>query len=384
MKIGIPRETVEGERRVALVPDMAKRLVGGGHTVRVEQGAGVRAGFPDASYADVGVEVVGDAAALWGGVDLLLKIHMPGESGGRHEAGSLSDGSVVVGLLQPLQHLEAVEKLAGGNVTSFSLDLLPRISRAQSMDVLSSMSTVAGYKAVLLGAAAIGRFFPMLVTAAGTIAPSKVLIMGAGVAGLQAIATARRLGAVVHAFDVRPAVKEQVESLGARFLEIETIEGAETAGGYAKELSEEQNKRIRELTHEAAKAADVVITTALIPGKPAPLLITEEMVADMKPGSVIVDLAAEAGGNCALTRAGEDVTAGGVTILGPVNLPSSMPTHASQMYSKNITTFLDHLLDEGELKLDFEDEITSATCITHEGKVVHEATRTAIDGESGS
>ena len=384
MKIGIPRETVEGERRVALVPDMAKRLVGSGHTVRIEQRAGVRAGYPDASYVDVGVEVVGDAAALWGGVDLLLKIHMPGESGGKHEAESLSNGSVVVGLLQPLQHLAAVEKLVGRNVTSFSLDFLPRISRAQSMDVLSSMSTVAGYKAVLLGAAAIGRFFPMLVTAAGTIAPSKVLIMGAGVAGLQAIATARRLGAVVHAFDVRPAVKEQVESLGARFLEIETIEGAETAGGYAKELSEEQNKRIRELTHEAAKAADVVITTALIPGKPAPLLITDEMVADMKPGSVIVDLAAEAGGNCALTRAGEDVTAGGVTILGPVNLPSSMPTHASQMYSKNITTFLNHLLDEGELKLDFEDEITSATCITHEGKVVNESTRTAIDGESGS
>ena len=384
MKIGIPRETVEGERRVALVPDMAKRLVGSGHTVRIEQRAGVRAGYPDASYVDVGVEVVGDAAALWGGVDLLLKIHMPGESGGKHEAESLSNGSVVVGLLQPLQHLAAVEKLVGRNVTSFSLDFLPRISRAQSMDVLSSMSTVAGYKAVLLGAAAIGRFFPMLVTAAGTIAPSKVLIMGAGVAGLQAIATARRLGAVVHAFDVRPAVKEQVESLGARFLEIETIEGAETAGGYAKELSEEQNKRIRELTHEAAKAADVVITTALIPGKPAPLLITDEMVADMKPGSVIVDLAAEAGGNCALTRAGEDVTAGGVTILGPVNLPSSMPTHASQMYSKNITTFLNHLLDEGELKLDFEDEITSATCITHEGKVVNESTRTAIDGASGS
>lgn len=385
VKIGIPKESFEGERRVALVPDMAKRLVRAGLTVRIEQGAGIRAGFPDGLYADAGAEVVGDSESIWGGgaVDVLLKIHMPGESGGRHEAESLGDGAVLVGLLQPLQHLDAVSKLARGNVTSFSLDFLPRITRAQSMDVLSSMSTVAGYKAVLLGAAALGKFFPMLVTAAGTIVPSKVLVMGAGVAGLQAIATARRLGAVVHAFDVRPAVKEQVESLGARFLEIETIEDAETAGGYAKELSEEQNKRIRDLTHEAAKSADVVITTALIPGKPAPLLITEEMVGDMKPGSVIVDLAAEAGGNCALTKPGEDVTIGGVTILGPVNLPSSMPTHASQMYSKNITTFLDHLLEEGELKLDFDDEITSAACITHGGKIVHEATRTAAEGGGG-
>ncbi|MCZ6915267.1 MAG: Re/Si-specific NAD(P)(+) transhydrogenase subunit alpha [Gemmatimonadetes bacterium] len=384
MNIAIPRETVDGEHRVALVPDMAKRLVGSGVTVRVQQGAGVAAGFPDALYTDAGAEVVADAASLWGGADVILKIQMPREMAGGHETDLLREGATLIGLLQPHRDHDAVKRLAARNVTAFSLDLLPRITRAQSMDVLSSMSTVTGYKAVLLGAASVGKFFPMLVTAAGTMAPSKVLVMGAGVAGLQAIATARRLGAVVRAFDVRPAVKEQVESLGAHFLEIEAIEDAETAGGYAKELSEEQNKRIRKLTHDAAKDADVVITTALIPGRPAPLLITEAMVRDMKPGSVVVDLAAEAGGNCALTKPGEEVTVGGVTILGPVNLASTMPTHASQMYSKNVTTFLNHILEEGNLKLDFDDEITSDTCITRDGKIVHEATRTAIEGGSGS
>ncbi|MCZ6857847.1 MAG: Re/Si-specific NAD(P)(+) transhydrogenase subunit alpha, partial [Gemmatimonadetes bacterium] len=334
MIIAIPRETLDGERRVALVPDMAKRLVGKGITVRVEQGAGVAAGYPDDLYAKAGAEVVADTAALWGGGDVVLKIHMPREVGGRHEAELMREGAVLVGFLLPLANPDGVRKLVGRKVTSFSLDQLPRISRAQSMDVLSAMSTVTGYKAVLMAGAAVGKFFPMLVTAAGTIAPSKALVLGAGVAGLQAIATARRLGAVVQAFDVRPAVREQVESLGARFLESAKIEDAETEGGYAKELSEEQNRRNRELIHNAAIESDVVITTALIPGKPAPLLITEETVRAMKPGSVIVDLAAEAGGNCALTKAGEDVVVGGVTILGTVNLASSMPTHASQMYSK--------------------------------------------------
>ena len=384
MNIAIPRETLDGEQRVALVPDMAKRLAGSGVTVRVEQGAGVAAGFPDALYTDAGAEVVADTASLWGGADIVAKIQMPRQVAGGHEVDQLREGATLIGLLQPHRDHDAVRRLAGRKVTAFSLDLLPRITRAQSMDVLSSMSTVTGYKAVLLGAASVGKFFPMLVTAAGTIAPSKVLIMGAGVAGLQAIATARRLGAVVRAFDVRPAVKEQVESLGAKFLEIEAIEDAETAGGYAKELSEEQNKRIRELTHEAAKDADVIITTALIPGRPAPLLITEEMVRDMRPGSVVVDLAAEAGGNCALTKPGEDVTVGGVRILGPVNLASTMPTHASQMYSKNVTTFLNHILEEGNLKLDFDDEITSDTCITRDGNITHVATRSAIETGSGS
>ena len=390
MNIAIPKETMNGERRVALVPDMAKRLTGKGITVRLEQGAGEQAGYPDDRYVEVGAEVVSDTASLWGGADVVLKIHMPGEpggtdgGGGRHEVDMLREGAVLVGLLYPLTNGDAVERMVRHKVTSFSLDQLPRITRAQSMDVLSSMSTVAGYKAVLLAAAAVGKFFPMLVTAAGTIAPSKALVLGAGVAGLQAIATARRLGAVVQAFDVRPAVKEQVESLGAKFLEIETVAEAETAGGYAKELSEEQSRRNREVIHGAAVRADVVITTALIPGKPAPLLIGGETVRDMKPGSVIVDLAAEAGGNCALTKAGEEVTAHGVTILGPVNLPSTMPHDASRMYSKNITTFLDLLLEEGNLKLDFEDEITSATCITHEGTIRHEGTRSVIEGGSGS
>ena len=392
MNIAIPKETTDGERRVALVPDMAKRLTGKGITVRLEQGAGEQAGYPDDRYVEVGAEVVSDTASLWGGADVVLKIHMPGESrgrgtdggGSRHEVDMLREGAVLVGLLYPLTNGDAVKRMVQRKVTSFSLDQLPRITRAQSMDVLSSMSTVAGYKAVLLAAAAVGKFFPMLVTAAGTIAPSKALVLGAGVAGLQAIATARRLGAVVQAFDVRPAVKEQVESLGAKFLEIETVAEAETAGGYAKELSEEQSRRNREVIHGAAVRADVVITTALIPGKPAPLLIGGETVRDMKPGSVIVDLAAEAGGNCALTKAGEEVTVHGVRILGPVNLPSTMPHDASRMYSKNITTFLDLLLEEGNLKLDFEDEITSATCITHEGAIRHEGTRSVIEGGSGS
>ena len=258
MNIAIPKETTDGERRVALVPDMAKRLTGEGITVRLEQGAGEEAGYPDDRYVKVGAEVVSDAASLWGGADVVLKIHMPGESGraggggGRHEVDMLREGAVLVGLLYPLTNGDAVKRMVQRKVTSFSLDQLPRITRAQSMDVLSSMSTVAGYKAVLLAAAAVGKFFPMLVTAAGTIAPSKALVLGAGVAGLQAIATARRLGAVVQAFDVRPAVKEQVESLGAKFLEIGTVAEAETAGGYAKELSEEQNRRNRELIHGAA------------------------------------------------------------------------------------------------------------------------------------
>jgi NAD(P) transhydrogenase subunit alpha len=376
---------VDDERRVALVPDTAKRLVGDGLTVRVEKDAGVAAGYLDEAYQAAGAEIVSDTASLWGDADAVLKIHMPTEHPtlGMHEASAMRASATLVGLLQPFRHHDAVRKLADGNVTSFSLDALPRISRAQSMDVLSSMSTVAGYKAVLVGASHVGRFFPMLVTAAGTIRPSQVLVLGVGVAGLQAIATARRLGAVVEAFDVRPAVKEQVESLGARFLVAEQVE-AEGEGGYAKELSEEQHQRELQLIQEHIGDADVVITTALIPGKPAPLLVTEEMVRSMKPGSVIVDLAAEMGGNCALTQRGAEVTECGVSIVGPLNLPSTMPTHASQMYSKNMLTFLQHLLKEGELNLDFEDEITASTCITREGKIVHEATRSAIEGGKGS
>jgi NAD(P) transhydrogenase subunit alpha len=310
------------------------------------------------------------------GADVVLVIQAPAQTD------ALREGSVVIGMFQPLTNRALVQALARRRVTAFSLELLPRITRAQSMDVLSSMSTVAGYKAVLLGATALGRFFPMLVTAAGTIAPARVLVLGAGVAGLQAIATARRLGAIVEAFDVRPAVKEQVESLGAKFLAADT-EGlvAEGEGGYAKEMSEEQHKRELELIHGRLKDTDVVITTALIPGKPAPRLITEAMVRDMKPRSVIVDLAAEMGGNCELTEPGKDVVQHGVTILGGTNLPATTPFHASQMYARNLSSFLALLIDkEGGLTLNFEDEIIKGTCITRDGQIVHDRVRQVVEG----
>lgn len=383
VNIAIPKEIVEGERRVALVPESAKRLKGDGITVRVESDAGALAGFGNEAYASAGAEVVSDVAALWRDADMILKIHMPSSHPrlGKHEAELAKPGAVLVGLLLPMSNPDGVRKLAAAKVTSFSLDLLPRITRAQSMDVLSSMSTVAGYKAVLLAAAHVGKFFPMLVTAAGTIAPARVLVLGAGVAGLQAIATARRLGAVVEAFDVRAAAREQVESLGAKFLAAEAIaEDAEDAGGYAKALSEEQHERELALIQKHIVDADAVVTTALIPGRPAPELITATMVEAMKPGSVIVDLAAEAGGNCALTEAGRDVVKGSVTIMGVRNLPSTMPTHASQMFSRNMLTFVKHIVKEGALSLDFNDEITGATCVTRDGTIVHAGAKKAVEG----
>lgn len=369
MRISVPKEITEGEDRVALVPVLVKQLSESGFSVSVESGAGERASFTDEQYAAAGASVVGEAAEAWDS-DLVVKINKPTPD----EVELLKEGSALVGLLQPLISAELVRQLAHRKVTSFSLDVLPRISRAQSMDVLSSMSTIAGYKAVLIGAAQLGKIFPMLVTAAGTVPPSRVLVLGAGVAGLQAIATARRLGAVVQAFDVRSAVREQIESLGAEFIAPEAVgEEAEDAGGYATELSEEQHRRELELIHENIVKADLVITTALVPGKTAPVLITREMVSDMLPGSVIVDLASEAGGNCELTTPGQTIVAEGVTIMGPTNLPSSVPVHASQMFSRNAATFIRHLAPEGSLALDFDDEITRGTCITHEGKIVHEA-----------
>jgi NAD(P) transhydrogenase subunit alpha len=373
--VAVPKETAAGETRVALTPDAAKRLGGKGVTVRVEQGAGQAAGFLDEAYKAAGCEVTADRGQVFG-ADVVLVIQAPAQTD------ALREGSVVIGMFQPLTNRALVQALARRRVTAFSLELLPRITRAQSMDVLSSMSTVAGYKAVLLGATALGRFFPMLVTAAGTIAPARVLVLGAGVAGLQAIATARRLGAIVEAFDVRPAVKEQVESLGAKFLAADT-EGlvAEGEGGYAKEMSEEQHKRELELIHGRLKDTDVVITTALIPGKPAPRLITEAMVRDMKPRSVIVDLAAEMGGNCELTEPGKDVVQHGVTILGGTNLPATTPFHASQMYARNLSSFLALLIDkEGGLTLNFEDEIIKGTCITRDGQIVHDRVRQVVEG----
>lgn len=368
MIIAVPKEMAPGESRVALIPDVVKRVGAGGVSIRVEAGAGTAAGFPDNAYREAGAEVVGDPSALWREADVILTVQKPESA----QVGHLKAGAVLIGMLQPLANPALVEELARRRVTSFALDALPRITRAQPMDALSAMSTIAGYKAVLLAAAALPRFFPMLVTAAGTLTPAKVLVLGAGVAGLQAIATARRLGAVVQGFDVRPAVKEQVESLGAQFLAVDTkgLE-AEGAGGYAKELTEEQHRRELELIHAHVKLVDVVISTALIPGRAAPVLITEAMVRDMRSGSVIVDLAAEAGGNCELTKAGTDVVSAGVRIMGPVNLPATMPFHASQMYSRNVSSFLLHLLKDGHLNLDFKDELTAGACITHGGEIVH-------------
>jgi NAD(P) transhydrogenase subunit alpha len=365
MNVGVPKETASGERRVALVPDSTKRLVEAGVEVLVESGAGLEAGFLDPAYEETGARLVDDAFA---GTDAVAKVQMPSDG----EVARLGEGQVLVAFLQPLVNGELVRALAERKVTAFSMDSIPRITRAQPMDALSSQSTVSGYKGTLLAADHMPKFMPMLMTAAGTIAPARVLVLGAGVAGLQAIATARRLGAVVSAFDVRPAVKEQVESLGASFLELD-VEGAEGQGGYAVALAADQHGREQELIAHHVAESDAVITTALIPGKPAPVLITADAARSMRPGSVIVDLAAEAGGNCELTRPGETVVEGGVTIVGELNLPSSMPLHASQMYSRNVWTFLNHLLGGGaELTLDFDDEITRETCVTHEGKVLKE------------
>lgn len=381
MIVSVPKETAAGETRVALTPDVVKRLVGAGITVRIERGAGVAAGFPDDVYARLGAEIAADAEAVWRDGDVVVKVQPPTKG----ETAKLKQGSVLIGLLQPFTNRELVTDLVSRGVTSFGLEALPRITRAQSMDVLSSMSTVAGYKAVLVGAAASGKLFPMLTTAAGTVVPARVLVLGAGVAGLQAIATARRLGAVVKAFDVRPEVKEQVESLGADFLVAdETTVVASGEGGYAKELSEDQHKKELDLIARNLGDIDVVITTALIPGKPAPQLITDATLRQMKPGAVVVDLAAEAGGNCAGCKAGEEVEVHGIKILGLLNVPASVPLDASRMYARNMLTFLNHITKDGQLNLDFSDEITGGTCITHEGKVVHEAVRKASDEGSGS
>ncbi len=352
MKVGVPKETAQGERRVALVPDLVSKL--DGIEVVVEQGAGSAASFTDDAFTEAGASI-GDPWAA----DLVAKVRKPSDD----EVNRLRDGQVLIGFLQPLTDKEGIERLASCGVTAFAMESIPRITRAQSMDALSSQATVSGYKAVVLAADRLPKFLPMLVTAAGTVVPAKVLVIGAGVAGLQAIATARRLGAVVSGFDVRPVVKEQVESLGAKFLELGVV-GEETEGGYARELSEEEQRRQQEELEARIGDFDVVVTTALIPGRPAPKLIPQSAIESMRPGSVIIDLAAEAGGNADLTRPDEDVTHNGVTIIGPTNLPSSMPYHASQLYARNVTALVNHLAPEGELALDFEDEITAGACVT--------------------
>jgi NAD(P) transhydrogenase subunit alpha len=350
---------------VALVPELAGRLVASSFEVLIERGAGEAASFPDAAYEEAGARVLDD---VYGEADAVAKVQTSSEE----EVARLREGQVLIGFLQPLTDPEGIERLAARGVTAFAMESIPRITRAQPMDALSSQSTVAGYKGTLIAADHLPKFMPMLTTAAGTIPPARILILGAGVAGLQAIATARRLGAVVSAFDVRPAVKEQVESLGATFLELD-VEGAEGQGGYAVALSDDQHEREQQLIAHHVAESDAVITTALIPGREAPVLITADAARGMRPGSVIVDLAAEAGGNCELTKPGETVVEGGVTVVGELNLPSSMPLHASQMYSRNVWTFLNHLLGGGsELTLDFDDEITRETCVTHEGRVLKE------------
>jgi NAD(P) transhydrogenase subunit alpha len=375
MQVGIPRETWKGETRVAVVPAAVAGLVKSGLEVAVEQGAGVAAGFTDEAYRTQGAAVVSRADVFKGSAVVLQVRATPGEPA------LLRSGQAVIGFADPLGAPQGIRSFATSGAMLFSMELMPRITRAQSMDALSSMATIAGYKAVLLAATTLPRMFPMLMTAAGTIAPARVFIMGAGVAGLQAISTARRLGAKVEAYDVRPAVKEQVQSLGAKFVELPLESGdAEDKGGYAKAQDEAFYKRQREMMLKVVAASDVVITTALIPGKPAPILLTTEMVEAMAPGSVIVDLAAERGGNCELTRPDEIVVHRGVTILGPSNPPALVPYHASQMYSKNITTFLAHLLGKDgaaqpALAVNAEDEITRETLLTRGGEVVHPRVR---------
>ena len=372
MQIGVPKETAEGENRVALVPDVAGKFVASGLEVVVQRGAGTAAMIPDELYERAGARLVDDPGEVYGS-DVVVKVAAPTED----EATRLKADGILIGFLGPLTNGAGIRAIAKSGVTSFAMEAIPRISRAQSMDALSSQANIAGYRAALIGALELGRYYPMLMTAAGTIRPATVLVLGAGVAGLQAIATARRLGAVVQGFDVRAAVKEQVESLGAHFLEFDLGGDLEGSGGYAKELTPEQQARQQELMAEAIGKVDVVITTAAVPGRKAPVLVTEEAVKQMKPGSVIVDLAAETGGNCELTQAGETIVAHDVKILGPLNVPSTMAEHASQLYSRNVQALLGLMLSEGELKLDFEDEVIKGACITRGGEIVHEGAKQA-------
>jgi len=378
MKIAVPRETAEGETRVALTPLIAGQLVSDGAEVLVQTGAGEASSNTDEAYREAGATIVPDAPALYGQANLILRVGRPSDE----EVEMLREGSILIGTLGTLSRPELAQKLAKQGVTAISMDAIPRITRAQSMDTLSSQATVGGYKAVLIAAERLPKFMPLLTTAAGTVRPAKGIVMGAGVAGLMAIGTARRLGAVVEATDVRPAVKEQVQSLGGTFLEVEMTDEerakAETAGGYATEMSDDYKRRQAELIAERVKEADFVITTALIPGRPAPKLVTDAMVASMKPGSVIVDMAAEMGGNVEGTEPGKEIVRHGVKIIGLTNLPATMPGSATQMYAKNIQTLIKHLVKDGEINVDLDDEITKGATITHGGRVVHEATARAL------
>jgi proton-translocating NAD(P)+ transhydrogenase subunit alpha len=371
VKIGVPKEILPDERRVALVPDVIRKLTGAGHEVIVESGAGEATGLPDDLFTDAGATL----GEPWG-ADVVAKVGVPTEQDISH----LRPESVLIGFLAPLTNADGIQAIAATGATAFAMEAIPRISRAQSMDALSSQATVSGYRAALIGAQELDRFYPMLMTAAGTIPPAQVLVLGAGVAGLQAIATARRLGAVVTAFDVRSAVKEQVQSLGAKFLEVEGAADAEGAGGYARELTESEQQAQRQALEDQIAKSDVVITTALVPGRPAPKLVTAGAIERMKPGAVIVDLAGEAGGNSELTQPGETiVTDGAVHIAAPLNLPSSMAEHASQLYARNVSSLLELMTgEEGALQLDFDDEVIKGACITRDGEIVHEGAKQAV------
>jgi NAD(P) transhydrogenase subunit alpha len=369
MIVGVPKETVPGEQRVALVPELVPKLARAGLEVLVQPGAGAAAGFPDPAYRDPGARLEPDVFAR---ADILLKVQPPSNE----EIGRIREGTTLIGFLQPYANAAAINVLAARRVTAFAMELMPRITRAQSMDALSAMSTVSGYKAVLIAAGHLPKFFPLLMTAAGTMTPARVFVIGAGVAGLQAIGTAKRLGAVVEAYDTRPVVKEQVESLGAKFVELGLeAKDAEAKTGYAKAQSEDFYEKQRQMMMKSVSGADVVIPTALVPGKRAPVLITEEMVRSMRPGSVVVDLAAEQGGNCALTEPGQEVVRHGIVICGPTNLPSTVPFHASQMYARTVTNYLGHLVKDGRLHLDLTDELTRGPLVTYQGEIVHEAVK---------
>ena len=381
MKIAVPKEIAPGERRVALTPEAVAGLVKSKLEVLVEGGAGDGAFHRDEAFTQAGAQIVPDAATLYRQADVVTKVQKPTFE----EVDQLREGSVLVSFLQALSSPDLVQRLATRRITSFGMESIPRISRAQKMDALSSQANIAGYKAVLIAAESLAKFFPMMMTAAGTVFAARVLVIGAGVAGLQALATARRLGAQVWGYDVRPVVKEQVESLGAKFLEFNLgLTDAEDKGGYAKALSADASRRQQELLNERSKDFDVIITTALVPGKPAPRLITKETVAGMRSGSVIVDLAAEAGGNCELTEPDQVVTKHGVTIHGPTNLPSSMPVHASQLYARNVTELLREFVKDGALALQFDDEVIKGACVTHGGSIVNEGVAAALAAGRGA
>ncbi|MGD1900687.1 MAG: Re/Si-specific NAD(P)(+) transhydrogenase subunit alpha [Geitlerinemataceae cyanobacterium] len=376
MKVAVAKELAAGESRVALIPDVVSRLVDRGFEILVESGAGDRAYFTDEQYEAAGASVLADTARVWSEADAIVKVAPPAEA----EIAQMRSGSVVIGFCNPLGAPETIAQLADRGVTTFAMELIPRTSRAQSMDALSSQAGLAGYKAVLLAASSLPKFFPMLTTAAGTIRPAKVFVIGAGVAGLQAIATSRRLGAVVEAFDIRPAVKEEVQSLGAKFVEVKLEEETVAAGGYAREISDDSKRRTQETIADRVAQSDVVITTAQVPGKVAPRIVTDAMIAAMKPGSVVVDLAANQGGNCEGSESGRTVFRHGVTIVGAENLPATMPVHASQTYAKNIATLLQLAQGEnGEFALDFDDDIIDSACITHAGEIRNDRVRSLVE-----